>query len=49
MSIRDNMVSANLKGVSRGIWFDNAKGEKMVQRYIRQLKIKTPDVNYLKI
>jgi ribose transport system ATP-binding protein len=46
MSIKDNMVSANLKGVSRGIWFDKAKGEQMVQDYVRQLKIKIPGISY---
>ncbi|MFP3089857.1 sugar ABC transporter ATP-binding protein [Treponema sp. TIM-1] len=46
MSIKDNMISANLKNVSRGIWFDNVKGEKMVQDYINQLKIKVPGINY---
>jgi ribose transport system ATP-binding protein len=46
MSIKNNMVSANLKGVSRGVWFDNAKGEKMVLDYINQLKIKVPGINY---
>jgi ribose transport system ATP-binding protein len=46
MSIKDNMVSANLRGVSRGIWFDNVKGEAMVQSYIKQLNIKIPGVNY---
>jgi ribose transport system ATP-binding protein len=46
MNIEDNMVSANLRGVSRGIWFDKVKGEKMVQDYVRQLKIKIPGINY---
>lgn len=46
MSIKDNMISANLKGVSKGIWFDNAKSDTMVSTYINQLKIKVPGVNY---
>jgi ribose transport system ATP-binding protein len=46
MSIKNNMLSANLKGVSRGIWFDNVKGEKLVGDYIDQLKIKIPGLNY---
>jgi ribose transport system ATP-binding protein len=46
MSIKDNMISANLRNVSRGIWFDNVKGEKMVRDYINQLQIKIPGIDY---
>jgi ribose transport system ATP-binding protein len=46
MSIKDNMISANLKAVSKGIWFDNAKSDSMVNTYINQLKIKVPGLNY---
>jgi ribose transport system ATP-binding protein len=46
MSIRDNMISANLKGVSRGIWFDNALGKKLVDTYVERLNIKIRGIDY---
>jgi ribose transport system ATP-binding protein len=46
MSIRDNMVSANLKGVSRGIWFDNELGRQLVTTYVERLNIKIPGIDY---
>jgi ribose transport system ATP-binding protein len=46
MSIRDNMISANLKGVSRGIWFDNELGRKLVETYVERLNIKIPGIDY---
>jgi ribose transport system ATP-binding protein len=46
MSIRDNMVSANLKGVSRGIWFDNELGRQLVNTYVERLNIKIPGIDY---
>jgi ribose transport system ATP-binding protein len=46
MSIKDNMISANLKGVSRGIWFDNELGNKLVDTYVKRLNIKIPGVDY---
>jgi ribose transport system ATP-binding protein len=46
MSIKDNMISANLKGVSRGIWFDNELGKKLVDTYVKLLKIRIPGIEY---
>jgi ribose transport system ATP-binding protein len=46
MSIKDNMISANLKGVSRGIWFDHELGNKLVDTYVKRLNIKIPGVDY---
>jgi ribose transport system ATP-binding protein len=46
MSIKDNMISANLKGVSRGIWFDNDLGDKLVDTYIKRLNIRIPGLDY---
>ncbi|MDR1785573.1 MAG: sugar ABC transporter ATP-binding protein [Spirochaetaceae bacterium] len=46
LSIKDNMVSANLRGVSRGIWLDSALCAGMVNTYIKQLKIKAPGIDY---
>ncbi|MDR1248232.1 MAG: ATP-binding cassette domain-containing protein [Treponema sp.] len=46
MSIKDNMISANLKGVSRGIWFDNDLGNKLVDTYVKRLNIRIPGIDY---
>jgi ribose transport system ATP-binding protein len=46
MSIKDNMISANLKGVSRGIWFDNELGNKLVDTYVKRLNIKIPGIDH---
>ncbi|MDR1832606.1 MAG: sugar ABC transporter ATP-binding protein [Fusobacteriaceae bacterium] len=47
MPILDNMISANLKGVSRGIWFDNELARKLVDTYVKSLNIKIPGMDYL--
>ena len=47
MSIKDNMISANLKAVSRGIWFDNELGNNLVNNYINKLNIKIPGIDHL--
>ncbi len=46
MSIRQNMSSANLDGVSSGMWLDRKKENKMVGEYVKQLAIKIPGVEY---
>jgi ribose transport system ATP-binding protein len=46
MNIMDNMASANLKAVSRGIWFDKNLGKSLVKKFIDQLNIKISDINY---
>ncbi|MDR1835387.1 MAG: sugar ABC transporter ATP-binding protein [Fusobacteriaceae bacterium] len=47
MTILDNMISANLKGVSKGIWFDNELARKLVDTYVKNLNIKIPGMDYL--
>ena len=47
MSIKNNMSSANLKDVSRGIWLNNKLESQLSQRFVEQLAIKIPGIEYL--
>jgi ribose transport system ATP-binding protein len=47
MSIRDNMISANMRAVSRGIWLDERKAKELVTNYVDRLNIKIVAVEYL--
>jgi ribose transport system ATP-binding protein len=46
MSVRDNMVSANLKAVSNGIWLNDKKSGQLVGDYVKKLGIKVPGIGY---
>jgi ribose transport system ATP-binding protein len=47
MSIRDNMISANMKAVSRGIWLDEKRAKELVTNYVNRLNIKIVAIEYL--
>lgn len=46
MSIKNNMSSANLKGVSHGIWLDDGMEKSLAYQYVEQLAIKLPGIEY---
>ncbi len=46
MSIKNNMASANLQGVSRGIWIDEKKEADLAEHYTDQLSIKLAGIDY---
>ena len=46
MSIKNNMSSANMKGVSHGIWLDGGLERKLAEDYVEQLAIKIPGIEY---
>jgi ribose transport system ATP-binding protein len=47
MSVRDNMISANMEAVSRGIWLDDKKAKELVTSYVDRLNIKIVAIEYL--
>ncbi len=46
MSIRDNMVSANLDAVSNGMILDDRKEDALAETYVKQLSVKIPGIEY---
>ena len=46
MSIKNNMSSANMKGVSHGIWLDDKLERSLANRFVEQLAIKIPGIEY---
>ena len=46
MSIRRNMSSANPTGVSRGMWLNDELECALADRYVKELSIKIPGLNY---
>ena len=46
MSIRDNMVSANLDAVSKGPLIDDSLQDQLSDKYVKQLSIKIPGIEY---
>lgn len=46
MSIKNNMSSANLKGISHGIWLDDGMEKRLAYQYVEQLAIKLPGIEY---
>ena len=46
MSIRDNMISANMKTVSRGIWLDDKRAKSLVLSYVDKLGIRIAGIDY---
>lgn len=46
MSIRDNMVSANLDAVSKGILIDDRLQDELSNEYVEKLSIKIPGLEY---
>jgi len=46
MSIRDNMISADMKTVSRGIWLDEKQAKILVRSYVDKLGIRLAGIDY---
>ncbi len=46
MSIKNNMSSANLKAVSKGMLLDDRRETELVETYVAKLNVKIPGVNY---
>ena len=46
MSIKNNMSSANMKGVSHGIWLDDKLERSLANGFVEQLAIKIPGIEY---
>jgi ribose transport system ATP-binding protein len=47
MSIKDNMTSANLEAVSNGMWISEKLESELTNKYVGQLSIKIPGIDYL--
>jgi ribose transport system ATP-binding protein len=46
MNIKNNMSSANMKAVSHGFWLDEKLEDELANRYVEQLSIKIPGIEY---
>lgn len=47
MSIKRNMSSANANAVSKGMWLSNELETALAEKYVKQLSIKIPGLDYL--
>ena len=46
LSIKSNMSSANMKGISHNIWLDERMEIKLAEKYVEELSIKIPGIDY---